>query len=90
VALLPSADGGEKLARDSAAVNFVRDAFAHLKVIAYLPTAAPLFMKGGLADLDPDQDEGLIPLAALGVSHFIAAAAAGRIWAREPTVRPVP
>jgi catalase len=71
-------------------VNFVRDAFSHLKVIAYLPTAAPLFVKGGLGEPDPDENEGLIPLGASGVSNFIAAAAAGRVWAREPKVRPVP
>jgi catalase len=89
VALLPSAEGGEQLARDSAAVNFLRDAFAHLKVIAYLPTVAPLFAKGGLSDADPDLDKGLIPLDVLGVSEFITIAAAGRIWTREPSVRPV-
>jgi catalase len=89
VALLPSAEGGEALARDSAAVNFVRDAFGHLKVIGYLPTAAPLFVKGGLPDPDPEEDAGLIPLESSGVSDFIAAAAAGRVWAREPMVRPV-
>ncbi len=89
VALLPSADGGEELALDSAAVNFVRDAFGHLKVIGYLPAAAPLFRKGGLADPDPDKDAGLIPLDRSGAPDFIAAAAAGRVWAREPKVRPV-
>ena len=87
VALLPSAEGSAKLALDAAAVNFVRDAFGHLKVIGYLPSAAPLFVKGGLSDANPDTDAGLIAFGASSVADFIAASAAGRIWAREPNVR---
>ncbi len=89
VALFPSAEGGAKLALEAAAVNFVRDAFGHLKVIAYLASAAPLFVKGGLTDATPDSDTGLIGLPARSIGDFIQAAAAGRIWAREPQVRRV-
>jgi catalase len=89
VAVLPSAEGGAQLALEAAAVNFVRDAFGHLKVIAYLPTAAPLFVKGGLSDATPDSDAGLIALPARSIGDFIEAAAKGRIWAREPQVRRV-
>jgi catalase len=89
VAILPSAEGGAQLALDAAAVNFVRDAFGHLKVIAYLPTAAPLFVKGGLSDATPDGDPGLIALPAAPLEAFIQAAARGRIWAREARVRKV-
>jgi catalase len=89
VALLPSAEGGAQLALEAAAVNFVRDAFGHLKVIAYLPSAAPLFVKGGLSDATPDTDPGLIALPTRPVGDFVQAAAAGRIWAREPQVRRV-
>ena len=64
-----------------------RDAFAHLKVIAYLPTAAPLFVKGGLSDATPDTDAGLISLPAASIDDFIQMASAGRVWAREPLVR---
>ena len=89
VALLPSAEGGAQLALEAAAVNFVRDAFGHLKVIAYLPTAAPLFVKGGLTDATPDTDPGLIALPAASIDDFVQAAAQGRIWGREPQVRKV-
>jgi catalase len=89
VALLPSAEGGAQLSLDAAAVNFVRDAFAHLKVIAYLPTAAPLFVKGGLTDATPESDPGLIALPAASIDDFIQAASEGRAWAREPQVRKV-
>ena len=89
VALLPSAEGGAQLALEAAAVNFVRDAFGHLKVIAYLPTAASLFVKGGLTDATPDTDPGLIALPAASIDDFVQAAAQGRIWGREPQVRKV-
>jgi catalase len=90
VAILPSEAGGAKLALEAAAVNFVRDAFGHLKVIGYLPTAAPLFVKGGVNDAAPDTDAGLIAFPASSVADFVAAISAGRIWAREPMVRPMP
>ncbi len=89
VAILPSLEGGAELALQAEAVNFLRDAFGHLKVIAYLPTAAPLFVKGGLTDATPDHDAGLIALGMAGVEDF-AAIAGARIWAREPQVRRVP
>ena len=90
VAIIPSDAGGAKLALEAAAVNFVRDAFGHLKVIGYLPAAAPLFVKGGVNDAAPDTDAGLIAFPASSVKDFVAAASAGRIWAREPMVRPMP
>ena len=89
VALLPSVEGGARLSLDAAAVNFVRDAFGHLKVIAYLPTAAPLFVKGGLMDATPETDPGLIALPAASIDDFVRVAAEGRVWAREPQVRTV-
>jgi catalase len=91
VALLPSAEGGEKLAMEAAAVNFLRDAYAHLKVIAYLPAAAPLFAKGGLSkDVEAGDDAGLVSLeGGDAIEAFVAAAAKGRVWDREPKVREV-
>ncbi len=90
VAILPSDEGGAHLALQAAAVNFLRDAYGHLKVIGYLPAAAPLFVKGGVNDATPETDAGLIAFPAAGVDGFVKAASAGRIWAREPTVRPMP
>ena len=90
VAIVPSIEGGAKLALQSEAVNFLRDAYGHLKVIGYLPNAAPMFVKGGLSDANPDNDPGLVSLATQSIDDFITQAAAGRIWAREPMVRFVP
>jgi len=87
VAILPSAPGGEALAMEAAAVNWLRDAYAHLKVIAFVSGAQPLFAKGGLADADPANDKGLLVLSSASVGSFITAASEGRVWAREPLVR---
>jgi catalase len=87
VAILPSIEGGAQLALMAEAVNFLRDAYGHLKVIAYLPTAAPMFAKAGMSDANPDNDAGLVPLGLRSVNDFIGTAANGRIWAREPRVR---
>jgi hypothetical protein len=74
VAILPSAEGGAKLAlRAEAVVNFLRDAYGHLKVIAYLPTAA-LCWWAGMSDASADTDLGLISLARRSASNFIAVA----------------
>jgi catalase len=81
-----SDDGAKELARDSAVVGFVADAFNHLKIIGHVPAAAPLLRRAGVSeDL---ADEGLVPLRDSGsVAKFIATAKKMRVWAREPKVR---
>jgi catalase len=88
VAVLAPAEGAAQLAMESAAVDFLRDAYAHLKVIGHLPSAAPLFARSGLSE--GDADEGVVALDGTGsVDAFVAAAAKGRVWDREPKVRVV-
>ena len=53
--MLPSEEGVQLLVTNPAARDFVADAFAHLKFIAYVNTAMPLFEKAGIA---ADLDEG--------------------------------
>ncbi|HEY5071051.1 MAG TPA: catalase [Caulobacteraceae bacterium] len=89
VAILPSIEGGAELAREAAAVNWLRDAFAHLKVIAFTTAAKPLFVAAGLAE-SANTEPGVIALGSAAVSEFITAAAAGRIWGRESQVRKSP
>lgn len=85
VALVLSAEGAEMLAKESTARDFVADAFAHCKFIAFTAEAAPLFEKAGVA---PDADEGLIPLeGAASVSAFLASCRKLRLWAREAAVK---
>ena len=81
--ILVSKQGAEALATQAAAVAWVGDAFAHLKVIGHTTAAQPLLDRAGVMP-----DAGLIPLANHNaVSKFIAAAKQGRIWDREPTLR---
>jgi catalase len=89
VAIVASDDGAARLAGMGAAQDFVRDAFAHLKVIGFTPNTTELFAKAGLKSADLDQ--GCIALSKKpDADTFIEAATAGKIWNREPKVRPVP
>jgi catalase len=84
VVLAPSDAGAADLTGEAAAVDWLRMAFAHLKVIGHVAAAAPLFE---LASVDPAADDGLVAVDTSGVEPFIAAARRHRIWAREPKVK---
>jgi catalase len=77
VALVLSADGAQMLAKDSAAVQFVADAFGHLKAIGATEDAGVLLDKANVME-----DDGVVPLSA----NFVKAAAM-RYPDREPQVR---
>jgi len=83
VVLAPSAEGAARLAGDAAAIDWVRDAFGHLKVIGHVAAAAPLLERAGV-----NPDAGVVEIdAGRSISAFITAAKKARIWAREPTLR---
>ena len=85
VVLLPSQEGAAMLAKEAAAVDWLRDAFGHLKVIGHVGAAKPIFDKAAVA---PKADDGVIDLQrAGGVTAFIAAAKRHRVWKREPNLR---
>jgi catalase len=84
VVIAPSEVGIEDLLKEAAAVDWLRDAFGHLKVIGLVPAARRLFDK---ARVDPQADEGVVSLEGKGIDAFFAAARTHRIWQREPTVR---
>jgi catalase len=84
VVIAPSEVGIEDLLKEAAAVDWLRDAFGHLKVIGLVPAARRLFDK---ARVDPQADEGVLSLEGKGIDAFFAAARTHRIWQREPTVR---
>jgi catalase len=72
VAIFASAEGIQPLVKNSAAIDWVRDAFGHLKIIGHTAAAQPLLAKAGLAD---DRDEGVIELSArASVGQYIEAA----------------
>ena len=63
VAVLASKEDAPLLANNSAAKDFVSDAVAHCKFIAYVSEAMPLFEKAGLAD---SLDDGCLALKSNG------------------------
>ncbi len=67
-----------------AAVEWVREAFGHLKVIGHVPAAADLIAAAGVT-----ADGGLVELVgAKATEAFVAAAKGPRIWSRAPGARP--
>jgi catalase len=82
VALVLSKAGCAALLEESAAVDFVSDAFNHLKAIAFSPEARPLLEKAGVSP-----DEGVF---GAGDPVRIAQNAAARYFARERSVRILP
>ena len=79
VAVILSAAQAQTLAGDGAAIDFVRDAFGHLKAIAVDEGGQALLQRAGVSP-----DEGVV--AAQRTREFIERAKT-RQWAREPSVR---
>jgi len=79
VAIVLSSQGSAHLVKEAAAIDFVRDAFGHLKALALDAGGRALFDAAGL-----EADEGVTE--ATSVQAFIAAAK-GRHFAREANVR---
>jgi catalase len=79
VVVAASEDGASLLSGDPATIDWIRDAFAHLKVIGVVDTAASLLDAAGITP-----DEGVITIKGKGVGGFIEAAMRGRVWEREP------
>ena len=77
VAILLSADGAATLTKEAAAVQFVMDAFGHLKAIGATAEAKPLLDKAGV-----EADAGVT-----GVDAGFIDAAKKRYWDRESKVR---
>ena len=84
VAILNAADATDTLLPNAAVGDFVRDAFGHLKFIAYTEAAMPLFKKAGIADA---LDEACVKLnGPKSVSDFVSACRKLRFWKREESV----
>ena len=86
VVLLPSEAGAKDLADMAAAINWIRDAFGHLKAIGFNEAAKPLIDKAGVA---PNDKLGVISFeASRGLEAFIATAKKHKVWDREKLVQP--
>jgi catalase len=77
VALVLSPEGAQALTKEAAAVQFVMDAFGHLKAIGASDGAKALLDKAGV-----EPDEGVT-----GLGKDFTRAAARRFFDREPNVR---
>ena len=89
VSVIASDDGAQRLAGMGAAQDFVRDAFAHLKVIGFTANTKRLFAKAGLDE--NSLDDACIQLTkASDAGAFVNKASEGKFWPREPSVRPLP
>lgn len=85
VAILASRQGTELLVNEATARDFVADAFAHAKFIAYSEEVLPLLPKAGIAP-----DRGCVVVrSADEVAQFLEACGELRFWDREPTVQQV-
>jgi catalase len=82
VALVISDAGAAQLAGDAPTKDFISDAFAHCKFIAYTREAAPLLAAAGAA-----ADDGVIELdGERGANTFIKMCRELRFWDREKIV----
>jgi catalase len=79
IAILLSTAGATALSREAAAVDFLRDAYGHLKAICLDEGAMELLKTAGIK-----QDAGVIEFNALG--DFVEAAKS-RCWEREASIR---
>lgn len=81
IAVIFGPAAGEKLADKPEARDFVADAFAHCKFIAFSPEATALLEKAGVAE---SFDEGVIQLSnSESVPDFISRLGQMRFWKRE-------
>lgn len=72
----------DELLQKPAALNFVRDAYAHLKFIGYTESALALFQKAGISI--EDMDEGFLSLQRVrDVHHFMGMCSQLRYWDRS-------
>jgi catalase len=77
IAVVLSQEGCEALLKEAAAVQFVMDAFGHLKAIGSNPAAKPLLDKAGV-----QPDTGVT-----GLDKAFISAAGQRFWDREASLR---
>jgi catalase len=83
VVVAASTEGSALLETEAAAVDWIRDAFGHLKVIGVLESALGLAEEAGV-----EEDQGVVEMdGAKDIAAFITAAKNGRAWDREPRLR---
>jgi catalase len=85
VAVVISSDGAAMLANEATAKDFLSDAFAHLKFIAYNSAATALLAKAGI---DSSIDEGFVELkVGTDATKFFKLCHKLRVWDRQDKVK---
>jgi len=85
VALLPSASGAQLLSNNPAARDFIADAFAHRKFIAYVDAASSLLAQAGVKE---SHDDGFVTLKEpADAAAFIEECGKLRFWPREAVLK---
>ena len=83
VVVASSKEGSAMLETEAAAVDWIRDAFGHLKVIGVLESGLGLAEEAGV-----EEDHGVVEMdGSKDIAAFITAAKNGRVWDREPRLR---
>jgi catalase len=83
VVVAVSEEGAAALLDEAAAIDWIRDAFGHLKVIGARAAAEPLLQKAGIV-----ADKGVVTVdSAKDAAQFVKTAEGGRIWDREVSLR---
>ncbi|MEO1969891.1 MAG: catalase [Sphingomonadaceae bacterium] len=80
VAVVMSEESARRYKTDKPSIDFVNDAFAHAKFIAYVPAVKPLFEVAGVWNW---MDDGFIDVSSGSARDFIAKCGALRFWDRE-------
>ncbi|TIX52136.1 catalase [Alteraurantiacibacter aquimixticola] len=82
VAIVMGEDAAKNFAKDKPSIDFVNDAFAHAKFIAYVPEVMPLLEGAGVADR---MDDGFVNVSGGGdaAQGFIKTCRKLRHWDRE-------
>ncbi|MFG6595911.1 catalase [Sulfitobacter sp. 1A13368] len=78
VALVFGNEKADKIAKNKPSQDFVSDAFAHNKFIAWTPAADPLLNAAGV-----EKDEGTMEVSADNVAAFLQTCRKLRFWQRE-------
>lgn len=75
--------GIEALKKQAAAMNFIRDAYVHLKIIGFTASSMPLLDMAGI-----DIDDGVVEMeTSEGATDYIEAAKKGRFWPRAAAIK---
>lgn len=80
VAVVFSEEGGKQVAGNKPSQDFVSDAYAHAKFIAWTKPALPLLKAAGVADR---MDAGMIEIDTKTVNDFVESCRKLRFWPRE-------